>query len=50
MSSELVAIDSRLKDSDYVKSQLSHGYTVLLLNETQDGLTQIVDFLHQQAN
>ena len=50
MSFELVAIDSRLKDSNYVKSQLSQGYTVLLLNETQDGLTQIVDFLLQQAN
>ena len=50
MSSELVVIDSRLRDSDYVTSQLSQGYTVLLLNDSQDGLTQIVDFLQQQAN
>ena len=49
MSAELVVIDERLRDAKFVAEQLALRYTVLVLDENQDGLGQILNFIHQRS-
>ena len=49
MNTELVVIDSRLHDAEFLADQIAQGYTVLLLDQARDGLQQILDFMLQQA-
>ncbi|MDH4478602.1 MAG: DUF4347 domain-containing protein [Rhodoferax sp.] len=52
MKSQLVVIDSRVREHQFVIDQLAASYRILELDGSKDGLTQIADYLssHSEAN
>ena len=49
MNPQLIVIDSRVRDHQFVIDQIAAGYQVLELDAGKDGLAQIADYLENHS-